>query len=49
MLARRDRLAMQYSPRNAVMYVGLVDAGTIEMLRDMGKDHRQLGRPGQPV
>ncbi len=30
-------VAMQYSPRNAVMYVGLVDAGTVEMLREMGK------------
>ncbi len=30
-------IAMQYSPRNAVMYVGLVDAGTVEMLRGMGK------------
>jgi Xaa-Pro aminopeptidase len=28
---------MQYSPRNAIMYVSLVDAGTIEVLRDMGK------------
>ena len=37
MLAGSTTLAMQYSPRNAVMYVGLVDAGTIEMLREMGK------------
>ena len=32
------RIAMQYSPRNAIMYVSLVDAGTIEMLREFGKD-----------
>ena len=37
MLAGVDRLAMQYSPRNAVMYVAMVDAGTVELLRGMGK------------
>ena len=37
MLAPYTRLAMQYSPRNAIMYVSLVDAGTIEVLREMGK------------
>lgn len=30
-------IAMQYSPRNAIMYVGLVDAGTIEVLQELGK------------
>ena len=28
---------MQYSPRNAIMYVSMVDAGTIEVLRELGK------------
>ena len=28
---------MQYSPRNAIMYVSLVDAGTVELLRELGK------------
>ena len=37
MLQPYTRLAMQYSPRNAIMYVSLVDAGTIEVLREMGK------------
>jgi Xaa-Pro dipeptidase len=37
MLEPYQRLAMQYSPRNAIMYVSLVDAGTVEVLRDMGK------------
>jgi Xaa-Pro dipeptidase len=37
MLEPYQKLAMQYSPRNAIMYVSLVDAGTIEVLRDMGK------------
>jgi Xaa-Pro aminopeptidase len=31
-----EKIAMQYSPRNANMYVSMVDAGTIELLRDMG-------------
>jgi len=30
-------LAMQFSPRNAIMYVSMVDAGTVDLLRDMGK------------
>ena len=38
MLSGHTRLAMQYSPRNAIMYVSMVDAGTIEMLREMGKE-----------
>jgi Xaa-Pro aminopeptidase len=37
MLAGSSKIAMQYSPRNAIMYVSLVDAGTIEVLRELGK------------
>ncbi len=37
MLQPYTQLAMQYSPRNAIMYVDLVDAGTIELLRELGK------------
>ncbi len=37
MLAPYTRIAMQYSPRNAIMYVSMVDAGTVELLRGMGK------------
>jgi Xaa-Pro dipeptidase len=37
MLEPYKTLAMQYSPRNAIMYVSLVDAGTVEVLREMGK------------
>jgi len=37
-LAGTRRLAMQYSPRNAIMYVSMVDAGTIEFLRSLGKE-----------
>jgi Xaa-Pro dipeptidase len=37
MLEPYTKLAMQYSPRNSIMYVSLVDAGTVEVLRGMGK------------
>ena len=37
MLDGHTRLAMQYSPRNAIMAISLVDAGTVEMLRGIGK------------
>jgi len=32
------KIAMQYSPRNGIMYVSMVDAGTIELLRSFGKE-----------
>ncbi|HEY0161774.1 MAG TPA: M24 family metallopeptidase [Edaphobacter sp.] len=32
------RIAMQYSPRNAIMYVSMVDAGTVELIRSLGKE-----------
>jgi len=32
------RVAMQYSPKNMIPYIGLVDAGTIEMIREFGKE-----------
>jgi len=31
-----DTIAMQYSPNNSIPYVGLVDAGTIELVRGFG-------------
>jgi Xaa-Pro dipeptidase len=37
MLDRARRLAMQYSPNNDIMYVSMVDAGTVEFLRTLGK------------
>jgi len=30
-------VALQYSPNNAIMYVSMVDAGTVELLRSLGK------------
>jgi Xaa-Pro aminopeptidase len=38
LLSGATRIAMQYSPRNAIMYVSMVDAGTAELLRGMGKE-----------
>jgi Xaa-Pro aminopeptidase len=38
LLHGHTKIAMQYSPRNAIMYIALVDAGTIEMLRELGKE-----------
>ena len=37
MLGDARRIAMQYSPNNAIMYVSMVDAGTVEFLRGLGK------------
>ncbi len=37
MLRDARLLAMQYSPNNAIMYVSMVDAGTVEFLRSLGK------------
>jgi Xaa-Pro dipeptidase len=37
MLGGCRRLAMQYSPNNDIMYVSMVDAGTVEFLRSLGK------------
>ncbi len=36
MLGRAKRVAMQYSPKNAIPYVSLVDAGTVELVRSAG-------------
>jgi Xaa-Pro aminopeptidase len=38
MLASSQTIAMQYSPNNLVPYIGLVDAGTIELVRSFGKN-----------
>ncbi len=38
LLAGQRRIAMQYSPLNAVPYVSRVDAGTIELVRGTGVD-----------
>lgn len=32
----KSRVAMEYSPRNAIPYVSKVDAGTLEMVRSLG-------------
>jgi Xaa-Pro dipeptidase len=38
MLGGATKIAMQYSPRNAIMYVSMVDAGTVELVRSMHKE-----------
>jgi Xaa-Pro aminopeptidase len=38
MLAGCRRVAMQYSPRCAIPYVAMVDAGTLELVRECGVD-----------
>lgn len=35
-LGRAKKIAMQYSPKNAIPYVSMVDAGTIELVRSFG-------------
>jgi Xaa-Pro dipeptidase len=38
MLRGARRIAMQYSPNNDIMYVSMVDAGTVEFLRSIHKE-----------
>ena len=38
MLASHRDLAMQYSPNNAVFTISLVDAGTVDLIRGLGKN-----------
>src|SRR5215470_6691953 len=38
MLARHRTIAMQYSPNNQIPLIGLVDAGTVELVRSFGKE-----------
>ncbi|MFY9531769.1 MAG: Xaa-Pro peptidase family protein [Candidatus Acidiferrales bacterium] len=37
LLAKTKTLAMQYSPRNNIPYIAMVDAGTVELVRSLGK------------
>jgi Xaa-Pro dipeptidase len=38
LLHNQKKIAMQYSADNAIMYVSMVDAGTVEFLRSLGKE-----------
>lgn len=38
MLANTRDIAMQYSPNNLIFYVSLVDGGTIDLIRGLGKN-----------
>ena len=35
-LGKAKKVAMQYSPKNAIPYVAMVDAGTVELVRSLG-------------
>jgi Xaa-Pro aminopeptidase len=35
-LGKSKKVAMQYSPKNAIPYVAMVDAGTVELVRSLG-------------
>jgi Xaa-Pro dipeptidase len=37
LLSGGKKIAMQYSPENNIPYIGLVDAGTVELVRKFGK------------
>jgi Xaa-Pro dipeptidase len=36
MMGRAKKVAMQYSPKNEIPYVAMVDAGTVELVRSVG-------------
>jgi Xaa-Pro aminopeptidase len=36
LVGRAKRVAMQYSPKNSIPYISLVDAGTVELIRAQG-------------
>jgi Xaa-Pro aminopeptidase len=38
LLGAPQRIAMQYSPNNDIPYIGLVDAGTVELVRSFGHE-----------
>lgn len=38
LLQDQKKIAMQYSPNNDIMYVSMVDAGTVEFVRSLGKE-----------
>ncbi len=38
LLQNKKKIAMQYSPNNDIMYISMVDAGTVEFLRSLGKE-----------
>ena len=42
-LAGHARVAMEYSPRNAIPYIAQVDAGTVELIKSFGADVASSG------
>ena len=48
LLGDAQSIAMQYSPRNAIPYVSMVDAGTVELVRSVGPKNN-CNRTSKPV
>ena len=46
LLGGTKRIAMQYSPKCAIPYVAMVDAGTIELVRGIGVGDRDFRESG---
>jgi len=49
LLAGHARVAMEYSPQGDNPYVGLVDAGTVELVRSLGVDVASSGEVAQAL
>ena len=49
LIGRARKVAMQYSPRNAIPYVSMVDAGTVEMVRAQRLLGGEFGRSGAAI
>jgi len=49
LLAGRERVAMEYSPSGDNPYVGLVDAGTVELVRSLGVEVVSSGEVAQSL
>lgn len=49
LLAGRSRVAMEYSPAGDNPYVGVVDAGTVELVRSLGADVASSGDVAQAL
>ena len=48
-LGRAKTVAMQYSPKAAIPYVAMVDAGTVELVRSHWREGRKFRRPGAEI
>ena len=49
LLASGTRIAMEYSPMNAIPYISRVDAGTIDLIRFFGVEVVSFSKPSSSV